>query len=374
MSATSALPETPDPDAARRDALRDRLNQAMTGALELYAVYLGERLGLYDALADGAFVTAAELAARTDAHERYVREWLEQQTLAGIVEVDDRTAAPGDRRFRLPAGHVEVLTDRDSLNYWTPQARLVVGGARPIAAVLEAFRTGGGVPYAAYGADLYEGLAEAGRVAFLELMGSEWLPAMPDIHARLHDDPPARVADIGVGAGWSSIALARAYPKVRVDAFDLDPASVELARRNIAEAGLSDRVRVEMRDAGDPALTGSYDLVAAFGCLHDMSDPVGALRAMRRLASETGTVFIGAEPKGSERFLDESTNWDVERQYYGFSLLHCLPVGMDEQPSAGTGTVMRPDVLRSYAREAGFRDVEILPIDDAWSGFYRLRS
>jgi SAM-dependent methyltransferase len=330
-------------------------------------------LGLYAARADGGFVSAAELAIRTHSHERYVREWLEQQTLAGIVEVDDRAAAPRDRRFRLPAGHAEVLTDRHSLHYWTPQARLVVGGARPIDAVLEAFRSGGGVPYAAYGADLYEGLAESGRVAFLELMGSDWLPAMPDVHARLHAEPPARVADVGVGAGWSSIAIARAYPKVRVDAFDLDPASVDLARRNVAEAGLDDRVRVELHDAGDPVLTGSYDLVAAFGCLHDMADPVGALRAMRRLAGETGTVMIGAEPKGSEGFLDDATHWDVERQYYAFSLLHCLPVGMAEQPSAGTGTVLRPDVLRGYAREAGFREVEVLPIVDAWSGFYRLR-
>lgn len=203
-------------------------------------------------------------------------------------------------------------------------------------------------------------------------MGSELVPAMPDVHARLQADPPARVADIGIGAGWSSIAIARAYPKVRVDALDLDPASVELARRNVAEAGLAERVQVELRDAADPALSGNYDLVAAFGCVHDMADPVAALRAMRRLAGENGTVFVASEPKGSARFLDANTNRDVERGYYGFSLLHCLPVGMSEQPSAGTGTVLRPDTLRGYARQAGFRDIEILPIDDDWSGHYRL--
>jgi 2-polyprenyl-3-methyl-5-hydroxy-6-metoxy-1,4-benzoquinol methylase len=371
MSTTDVPSAIADPIATRRDALLERLNQSLTNMMELCAVYLGERLDFYTTLAASGPLTASELATATDTHERYAREWLEQQALAGILEAENLHAASSERRFRLPPGHAEALADPTSLNYWAPQARLGVATVLPVHAVVEAFRTGGGVPFEAYGADLREGLADASRVGYLQLMGTEWLPAMPDVHARLQTDPPARVADIGIGAGWSSIAIAQAYPKARIDAFDLDEASVDLARRNVSEAGLDDRVEVHQRDAGDPALAGSYDLVTAFFCVHDMTDPVAALTAMRQLAGDEGAVLV-ADGRVAEQFLGEETNWDVERQFYGFSVLHCLPQVMVEQPSAGTGTVMRPDVFRSYAREAGFRDVQILPIDDAWSAFYRL--
>jgi SAM-dependent methyltransferase len=349
----------------------ERLNQSLTDMVEICTVYLGERLGLYSALAKNGPLTSSELAAATDTHERYAREWLEQQTLAGILEVENAGADPSERRFRLPPGHAEALADPTSLNYWAPQARIGVAVAHPVHAVLEAFRTGGGVPFAAYGADFRDGLADASRLSYLQLMGTEWLPAMPDVHARLQSDPPARVADLGIGAGWSSVAIAQAYPNVHVDAFDLDEASVDLARRNVAEAALDDRVRVHQRDAGDLALAGSYDLVTAFFCLHDMTEPVAALRTMRQLAGTGGAVLV-ADGRVAERFLGEETNRDVERQFYGFSLLHCLPVGMTQPLAAGTGTVMRPDTLRGYARAAGFSDVRILPVDDAWSAFYRL--
>ena len=371
MSAPDAPAAASDSTAARRDALLERLDQSVTAMVEVCAIYLGERLGLYAALATNGPLTSSELATATDTHERYAREWLEQQTLAGLLDVEDRHAAPAERRFRLPPGHAEALADPASLNYWTPQARLAVGSVLPVHAVLEAFRTGGGVPFAAYGADVRDGMADARRVSFLQLMGTEWLPAMPDVHARLQSDPSARVADIGIGAGWSSIAIARAYPNVQVDAFDLDAASVELARRNVDEAGLGDRVHVHQRDAGDPSLAGCYDLVTVFFCVHDLTDPVAALTAMRQLTGDDGTVLV-VDGRVAEQFLGEETDRDVERQSYGFSLLHCLPVGMTETPAAGTGKVMRPDMLRGYARDAGFRDVEILPIDDAWSAFYRL--
>jgi SAM-dependent methyltransferase len=370
-----SAPDAPEADsdviAARRDALLERLDQSVTAMVEVCAVYLGERLGLYAALATRGPLTSSELATATDTHERYAREWLEQQALAGILDVEDRHAAPAERRFRLPLGHAEALADPASLNFWAPQARLAVGSVLPVHAVLAAFRTGAGVPFAAYGADLRDGMAEARRVAFLQLMGTEWLPAMPDVHARLQTTPAAQVADVGIGAGWSSIAIAQAYPNVQVDAFDLDEASVALAQRNVDEAGLGDRVHVHLRDASDPALAGRYDLVTVFFCVHDLTDPVAALSAMRQLTGDDGTVLV-VDGRVAEEFLDEETNRDVERQSYGFSLLHCLPVGMTEASAAGTGKVMRPDTLRGYARDAGFREVTTLPIDDAWSAFYRL--
>jgi 2-polyprenyl-3-methyl-5-hydroxy-6-metoxy-1,4-benzoquinol methylase len=192
------------------------------------------------------------------------------------------------------------------------------------------------------------------------------------VHARFQADPPARIADIGCGAGWTSIRLAQTYPMVRVDGFDLDAPSVELARRTVAEAGVAERVTIHHRDAGDSDLAGRYDLVVATACVHDAPRPVAILQTMRRLAGEDGTVLI-IEPKAGQRFLDPATNPDVERWHYAFSVLHCLPVGMTEQPSAGTGTMMRPAILRQYAQEAGFRDSEMLPVEDEWTSVFRLR-
>ncbi len=362
-------PGVPDEQIARRDALLERMLTSASGVFDIFSMYLGDRLGFYQALAQRDAVTSTELAARTGTHERYAREWLEQQTVAGIVEVEDAAADGSARRFRLPPGHAEVLTERESLNYLTPLAQLLVGATRPLDAVLQAYRTGGGVPYAAYGVDLREGQASMNRTMFLQQLGHEWLPAIPDIHERLQADLPARVADIGCGAGWSSIGIAQAYPKVHVDGYDLDAPSVELAQANAAAAGLPDRVQFHVRDAGDPALAGQYDLVTAFECVHDMSNPVAALRAMRALAGDRGAVMVVDERVG-ETFTP--TGNEVEGMMYGWSVLHCLPVGMADQPSAATGTVMRPDTLRRYAREAGFRDVEILPIDNFFFRFYRL--
>ena len=206
---------------------------------------------------------------------------------------------------------------------------------------------------------------------FLAQLGNEWLPAIPDVHARLQASPPARVADIGCGAGWSCIGLARSYPNVRVDGFDLDAASVDLANQNIEEANLRDRVSVQLRDASDADLHGRYDLVTAFECLHDMSNPVGALRTMRSLAGDHGAVIV-VDERSSPDF--QPCSETLEQLLYGFSILHCLPVGMVDQPSAGTGTVMRPSTVERYAQEAGFSRVEILPIDHFFFRFYRLVS
>jgi 2-polyprenyl-3-methyl-5-hydroxy-6-metoxy-1,4-benzoquinol methylase len=352
----------------KRDALVERLMQSTAGVFDVFTTYLGERLGLYRALAVDGPSTMAELAARTGTHERYVREWLEQQTVVGILEVNDPAADPAERRYRLPAGHDEVLTERDSANYMVPVIQAMVGTVSPISTVLDAFRTGAGVPFAQYGSDLREGQGGFNRAAFLQQLGQEWLPAVPDVHARLSATPHARVADIGCGAGWSSIGIAHAYPDVRVDGFDLDAPSVAWASENAREHGVADRVSFAVRDATDASLAGRYDLVVAFECIHDMADPVAVLRAMRALAGERGAVIVMDERVG-ESFA--ARNHDTEWFMYGFSVLHCLPSGLVEQPSAGTGTVMRPATFRRYALEAGFRDVEVLPIDNFFFTFYR---
>jgi 2-polyprenyl-3-methyl-5-hydroxy-6-metoxy-1,4-benzoquinol methylase len=354
---------------ARRDALVERLFTATLNALELLHVYIGDRLGLYRVMADqGSAISASELATASSVAERYAREWLEQQAVAGILDVDLSEPGP-DRRFRLPAAHIEVLLDADSLNHVVPLALGLasVGGVLP--AILDAFRSGGGVPYESYGADMRESIARGNRPMFVNLLGSQWLPAVPDIDQRLRADPPARVADLGCGVGWSSLSIARAYPKVTVDGIDVDDASIVQAKKNAAASGLTDRVNFVARSASDPSGRGEYELVTAFETVHDMADPVGALRAMRALIAPGGAVMISDE-RVAEKFA--APGGEVERFMYSWSALHCLPVGMADTPSAGTGTVMRPSTLRRYAAEAGFAGVEILPIEHEFWRFYRL--
>jgi len=369
MSATEIT--LTEEQTAQRDVFIDRLLQSTAGVFDIFTVYIGDKLGFYRQLANGDWLTSTGLAQHTGAQERYVREWLEQQTVTGILEVEDATAAANARRYRLPAGHAEVLVERDSLNYLAPLAQLAVGAVHPISSLLEAFQHGGGVPYADYGADFREGQAAINRSTFLQEVGHSWFPAIPDIHARLRQaQPPAKVADIGMGAGWSSIGLVQAYPNVLVDGYDLDEPSVEMARQNARDAGLNGRLNFHVRDATDADLAGQYDLVTLFEAIHDMSDPVAALRTARRMLNEDGAVIIVDERVGNEF---TATGNDVEWMMYGWSVLHCLPAGMAEQPSVGTGTVMRTSTLELYAQEAGFSEVEVLPIDNFFFRVYQLK-
>jgi 2-polyprenyl-3-methyl-5-hydroxy-6-metoxy-1,4-benzoquinol methylase len=351
----------------RRDALVERLFLNAVGAFDLFSVYVGDTLGFYRSLAEQGPLTSAELGEVSGAHERYTREWLEQQAASALLEVEGE----GDgRRFRLPAGHDEALLDVSSLNYIAPMARAVLASIRPIDALLEAVRSGRGVPYADYGDDLHEAQAAFTRPLFENLLGKEWLPSVPEIHERLRVDPAAKVADVACGQGRSSIEMARAYPEIRVDGIDSDRASIERARANLAASGVEDRVTFHERDAADAELAGRYDLVTIFEALHDMSYPVDVLRAARGLLADGGLVFIGDE-RTEDTFTAPAG--EVERLFYGFSLFHCLPVGMVGEGAAGTGTVIRADTVRRYADEAGFTSCTVLPIENDFWRFYLLR-
>jgi len=349
------------------EVLAQRLFTHAVGAFELLSVYVGDWLGLYRVVQERGAVSAAELADAADVDERYAREWLEGQAAAGLLEVAEEDVP----RFRLPVGHEEALLDASSLNYAAPLARAVVAAVRPVDALLETIKSGGGIPYAAYGDDLHEAQAVFTRPLFERLLGSEWLPAVPSIHERLSSDPAACIADIACGQGRSSIEIARAYPKVVVHGIDSDHASIDRACHHLASSGLDDRVSFRARDAADGGLTGPYDLITIFEALHDMSYPVAVLDAARRALADGGVVLIG-----DERTEDDFTApaGELERLYYGFSLFHCLPVGMIGEGAAGTGTVIRPATVRRYAAEAGFSSCEILPIENDFWRFYLLRA
>jgi 2-polyprenyl-3-methyl-5-hydroxy-6-metoxy-1,4-benzoquinol methylase len=348
------------------EALADRLFRDALGTLELYTIYLGERLGLYQALHQGGPATSAELAARTGTAERYVREWLEHHAASGLLEVDDVAAGPLERRFLLPAAHAPVLADHDDVLFAAYRAIDIVRAARPLPDLVDAFRTGTAPPPLPWGP---EGRAADNRAIYLTLLGTEWLPAIPDIHRRLCAQPPARVADLACGMGWSSIAIAHAYPLVTVDGFDLDAAAIADARHNAAAEGLADRVSFAVADAAAAGLSGRYDVVTILEGLHDMARPVDVLRAVRALLADGGSAVM-IDENVADHFTAPAP--DLERYHYGWSVVSCLPGAMGDPQTAATGAVMRTATVRRYAEEAGFHAVEVLPIQTPTWRFYQM--
>ena len=366
-----AATETPTPEAEKTpDAIVGRLFEGTIGMFDVMSVYVGDRLGLYRALREGGPSTPADLAKRAGIDERYAREWLEQQAVTDILDVDDVSATQDRRRYRLSDGFADALLNPDSPNSITPLARSAVACAKVLPQLLEAFRTGGGVDWAAYGPDMIEAQGDFNRPWLLASFGTELIPAIPAIHKRLIADPPAQVADVACGVGWAAISIAKAYPTVHVDGFDLDESSIQMAKANAKQAGVADRVTFAVRDAADPAAAGNYDLAVVIEAIHDMSRPVDALAAMRQMLRPGGSALI-ADEKTQDAFTAPAD--EAERLYYGFSIFTCLPAAMTERPTAATGTVMRADTLRGYATEAGFTGFERLdePALDMLR-FYRL--
>jgi 2-polyprenyl-3-methyl-5-hydroxy-6-metoxy-1,4-benzoquinol methylase len=280
--------------------------------------------------------------------------------------VDDPAADPLRRRYRMPPEHVPVLADPDDVRYAAYKGVEVVRGGRPLPDLVEAFRHGGAPPPLAWEP---EGRAEFNRALFVNLLGTQWLPQVAEVDRRLRAEPPARVADMGCGTGWSSIAMAAAYPRITVDGFDLDPDAIAAAAGNAGQAGVADRVRFAVLDAADPGLTGRYDLVTIYEALHDMARPVEALAAARAMLADGGSVVVADEPVADEFTTAAS---EMERYAYAWSVVSCLPGAMGDPGTAATGAVMRPATLARYAEAAGFARTETLPVpSDVWR-FYRL--
>ncbi len=287
--------------------------------------------------------------------------------MAGVVTVDDTTKAPEDRRFELPNAHAHVLLDDDSEACMKPCAAVVPWVAKAIDIMVKEFRDGTGAAFGLF--DLHDLQAAFTRPVFINHLTQNWLPALTDLQAKLDAGEPVRIAEVGSGEGLAAITIARRYPNAEVDGFDLDEASVEVAQRSAAAAGVGDRVRFEVRDAADPAIEGDYDLVMAIEMLHDVPDPVGILRTMRMLAGDDGAVLVVDER--TEDSFTVPTN-DMERFLYSFSTLHCLAVSMQDG-GAGTGTVIRRKTVERYATEAGFTTIEALDVDHPQFILYRPR-
>lgn len=369
----ATIPAPIEPQQPSRDEatalLAARLLEASVGALDMFAIHLGRQLGLYRSLAEDGPATPDLLASRTGIAPRYAREWLEQQAVSGFLTVDDPSLPEGARRYALPEAYVPVLLDELHPAHVGPMAEMLVGTACAVPAVLDAYKSGGGVPFECYGADFRHGQGAVNRKVFAHELTGVWLPAMPDLHARLGGNPPARIADLGCGVGWSTIALARAYPHASVTGYDLDAASIAEASAHAADAGVT--VSFARKDAAALAADGPFDAIVIVQALHDMSRPGDVLAELRRALAPDGSLVV-AEPRVAERFTAPGDV--VERLFYGFSIVHCLPAALADAPSHPTGTVIREGIVRDLALGAGFASCEVIPVESLLFRLYRLRT
>jgi 2-polyprenyl-3-methyl-5-hydroxy-6-metoxy-1,4-benzoquinol methylase len=379
MTVTTETPDVTtgaatDDVEAQVGAYAERLFMTGLDALEATTISLGRTLGLYDALGARDSSSPDDVAKAAGIHPRYAREWLEQQAVAGWIDVDDVDGStdPGSRRYSLSIAARECLLNPDSLASVGPLFDLLPSIGTVLPAVESAFRTGGGVSYSDYA--IHDAQANFNRPVFLNLLTTEWLPSIPGLADRLAADPAAKVAEIGCGEGLAAIAIANTWPTVEVYGYDLDEASIAAARKFAAEAGVADRVHFELLDVtaelSPEDQCHEMDFVFAFEMIHDLPRPVQALENMRHVGAP-GATYLVVDENVAESFEAPSEN-PVERLLYACSVLHCLPVGMHDAPSVGTGTVMRPDTFRGYATAAGFDGVEVLPIEHDLFRFYRL--
>ena len=294
-SGVAAVERTPD-------ELAGRLFAASLGMFDVMAVYLGDQLGLYRALRDGGAATSSELAGRAGIDERYAREWLEQQAATGILEWATSTPRPtivgsASRRRTWSRSSTGPARGRSARSA-APSSR----APRCSHSCSTAFKTGGGVPWADYGADMIESQGDFNRPWLVNSFGSEILPAIPDIHRSPAGGSTGPCRGCRCGVGWAAIAIATAYPAVRVDGYDLDESSIELARRNAEAAGVADRVTFEARDIGAVA-DGTYDVVVIIEAVHDMSRPAEVLASVRRVLRPGGVALSPTRrpPTGSPR-------------------------------------------------------------------------
>jgi len=306
-------------------------------------VVMGDRLGLYRALAGAGPLTPAELAEKTGTAERYVREWLNQQAAGGYVAYEADSG-----RYSLPPEQAAALTDSESPAYLPGFFQIALGSVMDSPRIVDAAKSGAGIGWHDHVHDVHEGCERFFRPSYNAHLVAEWLPALEGVVAKL--ERGASVADVGCGHGASTVLMAGAFPRSRFTGFDYYDGSIETASERAQKAGLADRV--EFRKASAASYDGGgYDLVTMFDCLHDMGDPAGAARHVRQSLAPDGTWMI-VEPKAGDR-VEENLN-PVGRAYYGFSTLLCTPSSLSQEVGLALGAQAGESRIREVVTGAGF--------------------
>ncbi len=335
---------TPTIDFTRVEMFAGRLASELGAALNAALIDIGDRVGLYRAMADGAALTAAELADRTGTHERYVREWLNAQAAGGIVSYE-----PAGDRYTLPAEHAAVLADEEGPAFLIGHFQSAVAAIEARGRIAECFRTGEGMAWGEHSAHVCRGTERGFATAYRHQLIDEWLPALDGVVERLRAG--ARVLDVGCGHGASTVLMAEAFPASTFVGLDAHAGSIEVARERAAAAGVGDRARFVTGTAQQFGEEGRYDLVCFFDALHDMGDPVGAAVRARAALAPGGTCLV-VEPFAEDR-IEDNLN-PVGRMMYCFSTLLCTPGSLSQPGRAALGTQAGPARLTAVLREGGF--------------------
>jgi SAM-dependent methyltransferase len=335
--------QAPELDFDKLMAFVFRAVEEVGATLNTALVVMGDRLGLYRALADADALTSEELAERTGTAERYVREWLSAQAAGGFVDYDEAT-----NRFSLPLEHAVALTDESSPAFLPGIFQIALGSLHDSPRITEAAKAGAGIGWGDHVADVHEGCERFFRPGYHANLISTWLPALDGVVEKLQHG--ASVADIGCGHGASTILMAQAFPESTFVGMDNHEGSIETARRRAQAAGVSDRVRFDVAPAS--AFNGQhYDLVTMFDCLHDMGDPVGAARHILSSLAPDGTWMI-VEPAAGDKLTDNLN--PVGRAYYSFSTLLCCPSSLSQEVGLALGAQAGEAKIRDVVSTAGF--------------------
>ena len=305
-------------------------------------VVIGEKLGLYKALAEGP-VNSAELAAKTKTDERYVREWLSSQAAGGYVTYNEQT-----RKFSLSEEQAFTLVNEDSPAYLPGAFQLALGSLAAVPRIVESFRTGAGMGWHEHDEDVFHGCEKFFRPGYAANLVTSWIPALQGVQAKLEEG--ARVADVGCGKGASTLLMAKAFPNSQFFGFDYHDQSIQGARATAVRQGLADRVMFGVAKAKEFPGKG-YDLITVFDCLHDMGDPVGAATHVRNALSKDGTWMI-VEPFANDELKDNLN--PVGRVYYSFSTLLCTPCSRSQEVALCLGAQSGEKRIRNVVTAAGF--------------------
>jgi ubiquinone/menaquinone biosynthesis C-methylase UbiE len=332
-------------DEARAEAFVARAVTDLAAAESTVAAYIGDRLGLYRAMAEADWLTPAELAAATGTNQRLVLEWLRNQVAGEYVEHDDG-------HFRLPAEHAAPLADPQSPTFLGGIFQIVASMWADVETAEAAFRGDGGIEWSAHDPRLYEGVDRLFSPIYRRFLVSEWLPALDGVVDRLRAG--GKVADVGCGYGSSSIVLAEAFPGATVVGYDSHEGSIDVARVRAKEAGLDDRPRFEVVAAAELPEQG-FDLICFFDALHDMGDPLAAAVAARRALADGG-VLMAVEPKAADALEDNIT--PANRLFYAGSVFLCTPSALAQGQHA-LGAQAGPSATTQLLRDAGFEDVRV---------------
>jgi len=305
-------------------------------------VVIGEKLGLYKALADGP-LTSEQLAEKTKTDERYLREWLASQAAGGYITYDSRAG-----KFSLNEEQAFALATEDSPAYLPGAFELALGSLAAVPRIVESFRTGAGMGWHEHVDGVFHGCEKFFRPGYAANLVSTWIPSLRDVQGKL--EAGARVADVGCGLGASTILMAKAFPKSRFFGFDYHDKSIQAARESARRQGVSDRVTFEVAKAKEFPGTG-YDFVAVFDCLHDMGDPIGAAAHVRQSVAKDGTWMI-VEPFANDELQDNLN--PVGRVYYSFSTLLCTPCSRSQEVGLCLGAQAGESRIREVVTSAGF--------------------